>query len=192
MTFNVVSYIIGAVHGGGGGGEVTVEPKTLTANGDYSAPDGTAWSPVHVRVPEAEVATPTINVSESGLITASTSQEAGVVEAGEKTAEEQLPVQAGKTVTPGVSDQEAVGAGKYTTGAVIVAGDQNLLPENIRNGVTIFGVTGTYASDATATSANILEGKTAYVSTGKVTGVAKAAFDGESLIIPEGLVNMNG
>lgn len=53
---------------------------------------------------------------------------------------------AGKTVTPGTSVQTAVDAKKYTTGAVKVAGDANLVPENIKSGVSIFGVSGTLKS----------------------------------------------
>lgn len=41
---------------------------------------------------------------------------------------------------------------------------------NIRKGVTIAGIEGTYTSDATATSADIVKGKTAYINGLKVTG----------------------
>lgn len=51
---------------------------------------------------------------------------------------------AGKTVTPGTSVQTAVAAKKYTTGAVKVAGDANLVPENIKEGVSIFDVAGAF------------------------------------------------
>ena len=54
----------------------------------------------------------------------------------------QLPTQAAKTVTPGTTNQTAVASGRYTTGAVQVAGDANLKAENIAEGVSIFGVTG--------------------------------------------------
>lgn len=56
-----------------------------------------------------------------------------------------LPTQAAKTVTPTTAEQIAVPAGVYTTGAVTVQGDVNLVPENIAEGVSIFGVTGTFA-----------------------------------------------
>ena len=50
--------------------------------------------------------------------------------------------QAAKTVTPGTSAQTAVEAGRYTTGAVTVAGDVNLVASNIKDGAYIFGVRG--------------------------------------------------
>lgn len=51
----------------------------------------------------------------------------------------------------------------------------NLLPENLKQGITCLGVTGTMTagldtSDATATSGDILLGKTAYVNGEKITG----------------------
>ena len=102
--------------------------------------EGKASTPA---LPSVEQATPTITVSSGGLITASATQEAGAVPAGTKSATKQLTTQAAKTVTPGTSQQTAVESGRYTTGAVVVAGDSNLVPENIVSGKTIFGVTGT-------------------------------------------------
>ena len=65
-------------------------------------------------------ATPSISVNADGLITASATQSAGYVSAGTKSATQQLPIQAAKTVTPSDTQQTAVESGKYTTGAVIV------------------------------------------------------------------------
>lgn len=52
--------------------------------------------------------------------------------------------------------------------------DTYLLPANIKNGITILGVTGNYSgidtSDATATNNDIINNKTAYVNGSKVTG----------------------
>lgn len=89
-------------------------------------------------------ATPSISVSTNGLITASATQSAGRVAAGTKSATKQLTTQAGKTVTPGRTKQTAVASGRYTTGTVYVAGDSDLLAANIKKGVNIFGVAGTY------------------------------------------------
>ena len=63
-----------------------------------------------------EQATPVIEVSNGGLITAT---------AGDKSATKQLSTQSGKTITPGPTEQIAVAAGKYVTGDVIVAAVQN-------------------------------------------------------------------
>lgn len=53
---------------------------------------------------------------------------------------------------------------------VTVSGDSNLAAGNIKAGSTIFGVAGTFTSDATATAENILSGKTAYKNGSKLTG----------------------
>lgn len=95
--------------------------------------------------PRVEVATPMIDVSAGGLVTATTEQEKGYVPGGTKSATHQLTTQGAKTVTPGTTAQTAVASGRYTTGAVQVAGDANLVPENIAEGVSIFGVTGTHS-----------------------------------------------
>lgn len=80
-------------------------------------------------VPEA----PSISVSSGGLITAT---------ALGKSSTQQLSTQAATTITPGTSNKTAVASGKYTTGAVTVAGDADLVANNIRAGKEIFGVTG--------------------------------------------------
>lgn len=56
--------------------------------------------------------------------------------------------QDGKVVTPSTKQQLAVEAYKYTSGNVYVAGDSNLTAGNIKKGVSIFGVAGTYADVA--------------------------------------------
>ena len=48
--------------------------------------------------------------------------------------------------------------------------ESGLVAGNIRSGYSIFGVSGTFTSDATATEAQILTGKIAYVNGSKVTG----------------------
>ena len=95
--------------------------------------------------PQVEQATPSISVSSGGLITAKTEQEKGYVPGGTKSSTKQLPTQAAKTVTPTTTNQTAVASGRYTTGDVDVAGDANLKAENIAEGVSIFGVTGTHS-----------------------------------------------
>ena len=95
--------------------------------------------------PRVEVATPMIDVSAGGLITATTEQEKGYVSGGTKSATQQLTTQGAKTVTPTTTNQTAVASGRYTTGDVVVSGDANLVAENIAEGVSIFGVQGTHS-----------------------------------------------
>lgn len=69
-------------------------------------------------------------------------------------------------------------------GMVTVAGDQNLIPENIKKGEKIYGVTGTLdvldTSDATAGPDDILVGMTAYVNGEKIIGTHVCDTPGDS------------
>ena len=80
-------------------------------------------------------------------------------------------------ITPGTSAQ-AIAAG-YHNGVGSVAGDVNLVSGNIKSGVSIFGVNGSSSvvdtAGATAVSADIAAGKTAYVNGAMVTGTGTLA-----------------
>lgn len=123
---------------------------TLMVSGStVTAMDNSATSvKISKSVATATQATPSITVSTAGLITASATQAAGYVSGGTKSATKQLTTQAAKTVTPTTNNQTAVASGRYTTGAVTVEGDANLVAGNIKNGVSIFGVTGTYEGES--------------------------------------------
>lgn len=52
--------------------------------------------------------------------------------------------QGAQTITPGTSNQ-TIPSGKYLTGTQTILGDSDLVASNIKSGVQIFGVTGTYS-----------------------------------------------
>lgn len=54
-----------------------------------------------------------------------------------------IPTKGAQTYTPGTANQ-TIAAGQYLTGAQTIKGDPNLRPENIKKGVSIMGITGTY------------------------------------------------
>ena len=84
----------------------------------------------------------------------------------------------GMTFTPGASDITVQGP-KILQGnkTFTISGDANLLPQNIKEGVTIFGVLGTHASsgdesDATVTPGDMKSGVIAYNNGARVVGNA--------------------
>lgn len=95
-------------------------------------------------------ATPSITVNSAGLITASTTQSAGYVASGTKSATKQLLTKSAATITPGTSNQ-TIAAGTYLTGAQTIKGDANLVAGNIKSGVSIFGVSGNYVGSGVST-----------------------------------------
>ena len=88
---------------------------------------------------------PTLSIdTTTGIVTATeTLADSGYVNSATKTSSLNLDTESSKIITPSTTTQTAVGAGKYTLGAVTVAGDPNLVGSNILDSVSIFGVTGT-------------------------------------------------
>lgn len=82
------------------------------------------------------------------------------------------------------------GSPDITSGYSIEAGDEpspvvskydpyaNLVAENIKSGVVINNITGTFTSDADASATDIAAGKTAYVNGEKVVGIATGSSSG--------------
>ena len=62
--------------------------------------------------------------------------------------------QAAQTITPGTSNK-TIAAGKYLSGTQTIAGSSNLVAGNIKSGVSIFGVTGSYKGELPATLTSV-------------------------------------
>lgn len=78
-----------------------------------------------------------------------------------------------KTALSTKTDTSTVPVGYIANAATIgIASSEQakIVAGNIKSGITILGVSGTFTSDADATDGNILSGKTAYVNGVKVTG----------------------
>lgn len=106
------------------------------------------------------------------------------------------PVLESLSITPnGKEISKVPSSGFDGFGIVTIAGDENLISENIVDGVTIYGVVGTHESDgidtfdATAEANDIMEGATAYVDGIKITGTHVCKSDpvlGSIDILPNG------
>lgn len=145
-----------------------------------------------------EQATPSISVDTAGKITASATQSEGYVNGGTKSATKQLTVQAAQTITPGTSDK-TIAAGKYLTGTQTIKGDSNLVPENIKKDVSIFGVTGTMeagGSFETCTLTLVEDGPSESIfltlryvnASGELVDYQTTHYAGETLVIPKNVI----
>lgn len=132
---------------------VPVQTKTITptVSTQTVTPDnGKFLSSVTVNaLPVATKNEPSLTIDEYGEITATFNISAGYIEtATSQHATKQLQTQPSTTIIPSNVSQTAVNKNIYTTGTITVGGDSNLVPENIKNGIAIFGVTGTCAGGA--------------------------------------------
>ena len=139
------------------GATVTAPAGLYASSASKAVASGSATTPATTITPNAI----SISVNSSGLITASNTQKtqsvtptvsagyvssgtAGTITVSAASKTQQLTTQAAQTITPTTSDQ-TIASGKYLTGTQTIKGDANLVAGNIKDGVTIFGVTGNYS-----------------------------------------------
>ena len=95
--------------------------------------------------------------------------------------------QAAQTITPGTSDK-TIASGKYLSGTQTIKGDANLVASNIKSGVSIFGVAGSYTGNGSGGGLVMKSGTTtsATIDTGlsniKVIVIYKNSFTATGLI----------
>lgn len=155
----------------------------ITNGMSITVPAGNYQSSINksVSLPSVSQATPRISINNNGLITATASQQSGYVQSGVQSVTHQLAFQSAKTITPTLIDQTAVASGYYTGGSIIVKGDANLKAENIAQGVTIFGVSGTCSSgnitiSGTTNEDNIVTGALTSYYNNRVSTIRNYAF----------------
>ncbi|OQW99377.1 MAG: hypothetical protein BWK80_63095, partial [Desulfobacteraceae bacterium IS3] len=99
-----------------------------------------------------------------------------------------MPNQGAVNITPGTADQ-SIPAG-YHNGSGTVAGDANLVPENIAAGKTVFGVAGSAAAaSGDAAAGDVLTGRT--FSNASAAGVSGTMADNGAVNITPGTANQN-
>lgn len=127
--------------------EVSIDLDKMTITASYTPVAGKVEdTTVRTRViplQRASTEPPQIAVGTDGKITAHYFLVGGgtIKETVQPKAELQLPVIEGQEITPGI-EEKSLAAGSFLTGDVTIAGDENLIPENIKKGTSIFGVTG--------------------------------------------------
>ncbi len=162
--------------------DLTANGATITAPAGYyaeaatkSVTSGSATGPTSLSGSSASVSTGTntLTLTKTGVTTTPTVSAGYVSSATASTATVTLTAsvttKAAATITPGTTNQ-TIASGTYLTGTQTISGDADLTAANIKQGVQIFNVTGTYTSDATAAADDIVSGETAYVNGSKITG----------------------
>lgn len=146
--------------GGGVVADIKDESSLIIDGPEITIPAGLYKEEITKSVEITEQATPNISIDNTGLITASVSQEEGYIEVGVKSSTKQLTVQAAQTITPGISNK-TIASGTYLTGTQTIKGDANLVAANIKKGVSIFGVTGTLEVRSKAIAFGVYDEQTA-------------------------------
>lgn len=163
-------------------------------------PDGSATAPASISGTSATVSTGTNTLTLTKTVSVTPSVSAGYISSGTAgnssvSLTASVTTKAAATITPGTSDQ-TISSGTYLTGTQTISGDADLVAGNIKSGVQIFGVTGSYSgldtSDATAEATDIVSGETAYVNGRKIEGslVIQKYYTGSSA--PSSSLGNNG
>ncbi len=169
----------------------TTSQQTITADTGYSGLDtviveamplGTVTAPLTISNTGASVTTGTntITLSKSTSVTPNVTT-AGYISTGTAgnssvSLTASVTTKAAATFTPTTSNQ-SIAAGTYLTGAQTIKGDSNLVASNIKSGVTIFGVSGSYTGSGSGTTINN-QNKTVSPSTSQQTVTADSGYTG--------------
>ena len=113
-----------------------------------SVASGSATAAASISGSSATVSTGTNTITLSKTISNTPQVTAGYVSSGTAgnssvSLTASVTTKAAATITPGTTNQ-TISSGTYLTGTQTISGDANLVAGNIKNGTTIFGVTGSY------------------------------------------------
>lgn len=137
----------------------TTSSQTITPDTGYDGlssvqinamPNGMVVAPAMINDRSATVSTGTNTLTLSKIVLVTpTVITAGYISSGSTgnsavSLTANVTTKAAATITPSTTDQ-TIASGTYLTGTQTIAGDANLVPANIAENVTIFGVTGTHS-----------------------------------------------
>lgn len=123
--------------------------KDVTNYASASVPSGSATPAASISGTSATVSTGTNTLTLSKTVSNTPQVSAGYVANGTAgntsvSLTANVTTKAAATITPGTTNQ-TIASGTYLTGTQTISGDANLVAGNIKNGTSIFGVTGTYS-----------------------------------------------
>ena len=140
---------------------INIAPGYNSAGGYYkisAVANGSASGPSLISGTSATVSTGTNTLTLTKTVSVTPTVSAGYVSSGTATNSSvsltaSVTTKAAATITPGTTNQTIV-SGTYLTGTQTISGDSNLVAGNIKSGVSIFGVAGTYTGSGGGTSKN--------------------------------------
>ena len=143
-------------------------------------------------ISNVEQSTPRISMSTGGVITATNTQQGGIVAAGTKTATYQMTSYGKQTLTPGTTNK-TLKKERFVSWDITIKGDSNLIRDNIMYWTTLFNIEWNFTKDATATEEDVTLGKTFYSKWKLLTGTredfvkssTESAYYGESITISD-------
>ena len=166
------------------GATVTAPAGYYASNASKSVASGSATAPATISGSSATVSTGTNTLTLTKTVSVTPSVTAGYVSSGTAgnssvSLTASVTTKGATTYTPTTTDQ-TIASGTYLTGTQTIKGDSNLVAGNIKSGVTIFNIAGSYqgtdVSDTTATADKVLTGYYFYNSSGvKTEGTAVLA-----------------
>lgn len=133
------------------GATVTVPAGYYESPASKAVASGSATAPATISGTGATVSTGTNTLTLTKTVSVTPSVTAGYVQNGTSgnssvSLQANVTTKAATTITPGTSNQ-TIASGTYLTGTQTISGDANLVAGNIKNGMSIFGVTGTYTGE---------------------------------------------
>ncbi len=153
--------------------------KPVTVN---AMPSGSATAPASISGTAATVTAGTNTLTLTKTVSITPSVTAGYVASGTAgnssvSLTANITTKAAATITPGTTNQ-TIASGTYLTGTQTIQGDSNLVPANIAQGVSIFGVQGTHSGGGSSKNIQVYRGydtssATSYTATDVTLTVAK-------------------